>query len=110
MEIWERADFGMETQRVQSSSCPYQFYPVALIKYPDAKQLKGGRAYSASRSWLRSGTAEKSPWWREREAVNHTTPSVEKEETHAQPCLLLLSFPIQPGTNTAAPSPFQPRE
>lgn len=109
MEIWERPDFGMETQRVQSSSCVYQFYPVPLVKYPDTNQLKGGRAYSASRSWLQSGTAEKSPWWQEREAVNHTTPSVEQEETPARPCLL-LSFPIQPGTNTAAPSPFQPRE
>lgn len=57
----------MEIQRVKSSSCAYQFRPVALIKYPDTKQLEGERAYSASSSWLQSGAAEKTQWW-EREA------------------------------------------
>jgi hypothetical protein len=33
----------MEIQRVQSSSCAYQFHLVALIKYPDKKQPEGER-------------------------------------------------------------------
>jgi hypothetical protein len=102
----------MEIQRVQSSSCAYQFHLVALIKYPDKKQPEGERKGLLGFEflvtvWLSREVTVAGAWSRNVKQLiaPHTVKSKKKCVHTALLASSLLSYPAQDTYTNPLPIP-----